>query len=37
MVGSDGEANPDRLRRFEQETRAVGALNHPHILTVHDA
>jgi serine/threonine protein kinase len=29
-------ADPDRLRRFEQETRAVGALNHPHILTVND-
>ncbi len=28
--------DPDRLHRFEQETRAVGALNHPYILTVHD-
>ncbi|MGE0132973.1 MAG: protein kinase [Blastocatellales bacterium] len=26
----------DRLRRFEQETRAVGMLNHPNILTIHD-
>ena len=29
-------ADPDRLRRFEQEARAVGALNHPNILSVHD-
>src|SRR5216117_4074751 len=26
----------DRLRRFEQEARAVGMLNHPNILIVHD-
>jgi serine/threonine protein kinase len=28
--------DPDRLRRFEQEARAVGVLNHPNILAVHD-
>ena len=28
--------DPDRLRRFEREVKAVGALNHPNILTVHD-
>jgi Tol biopolymer transport system component len=26
----------ERLRRFEQESRAAGLLNHPNILTVHD-
>jgi len=28
--------DPDRLRRFEQEARATGALNHPNVLAVYD-
>src|SRR5918992_226549 len=28
--------NPDRLRRFEQEARAVAALSHPNVLAIFD-
>src|ERR1051326_1116397 len=28
--------DPDRLRRFKQETHAVASLNHPNILAVYD-
>jgi Protein kinase domain len=29
-------SDPERLQRFEREAKAAGALNHPHILAVHD-
>jgi hypothetical protein len=29
-------SNPDRLRRFAQESQTLAALNHPNILTIHD-
>src|SRR5436309_15878956 len=36
VIAADGQSSPDRLRRFEQEARAVAALDHPSILSVHD-
>jgi len=35
LPGSFAE-DKDRLRRFEQEARATGALNHPNLLALHD-
>ena len=36
ILPSSFSAAPDRLRRFEQEARATGALNHPNVIVVHD-
>ncbi len=36
VVLTDGAPAPDRLRRFEDEARAVAALSHPNVLTVFD-
>jgi Tol biopolymer transport system component len=36
VVAADEVPNPDRLRRFEQEAKAVAALEHPNILAIHD-
>lgn len=31
-----GSSDADRIRRFEVEMKAVGRLNHPNVLAVHD-
>jgi Tol biopolymer transport system component len=36
VIPASFAADPDRLRRFEQEARAAAALTHPNILAVHD-
>ncbi len=36
VLAHDQVADPDRKRRFLQEARAVSALSHPNIVTLHD-
>jgi len=36
FLRAETSSDPERLRRFEQEARAAGALNHPNVLAVHD-
>ena len=35
MLPSQYSHNPERLRRFEQEARAAGMLNHPNVLAIY--
>src|SRR5262245_34001779 len=36
VLPASASADPDRVRRFEQEARAAAALSHPNILSVYD-
>ena len=37
VLPKDFASDANRLRRFEQEAKTLAALNHPNILTIHDA
>lgn len=36
LLPAEFTKDPDRVRRFELEAKAVSALNHPHIITIHE-
>ena len=36
VLPAEFASDPERLRRFEQEARAVAALSHPNVLALHD-
>jgi len=35
IIPSEMAEDPERRKRFVREARAVAALNHPHIVTIH--